>query len=64
MDLYFLILLRILLLIMNKVFKEHNPLRVIYVDNIVYIMLLRNVMDFLWMKLFTTYLIIKMLSIL
>ena len=34
------ILLRILLLIMNKVFKECNPLRVIYVDNIVYIMLL------------------------
>ena len=64
MDLYFLILLRILLLIMNKVFKEHNPLRVIYVDNIVYIMLLQNVMDFLWTKLFTTYLIIKMLSIL
>ena len=27
-------------------------------------MLLRNVMDFLWTKLFTTYLIIKMLSIL
>ena len=64
MDLYFLILLRILLLIMNKVFKEHNWLTVIYVDNIVYIMLLQNVMDFLWMKLFTTYLIIKMLSIL
>ena len=60
----FLDLLRILLLIMNKVFKEPNPLRVIYVDNIVYIMLLRNVMDFLWTKLFTTYLIIKMLSIL
>ena len=39
-------------------------LGVIYVDNIVYIMLLRNVMDFLWTKLFTTYLIIKMLSIL
>ena len=27
MDLYFLILLRILLLIMNKVFKERNPLK-------------------------------------
>ena len=36
----FLDLLRILLLIMNKVFKERNPLRVIYVENIVYIMLL------------------------
>ena len=41
--------------------KERNPLKVIYVDNIFCIMLLQNVMDFLWKKLLTTYLIINML---
>ena len=61
MDLFFLILLRILLIIINNVTKERNPLKVIYVDNIVCIMLLQNVMDFLWKKLLTTYLIINML---
>ena len=61
MDLFFLILLRILLIIINNVTKECNPLRVIYVDNIVCIMLLQNVIDFLWKKLLTTYLIINIL---
>ena len=61
MDLFFLILLQILLIIINNVTKERNPLKVIYVDNIVCIMLLQNVMDFLWKKLLTTYLIINML---
>ena len=61
MDLFFLILLQILLIIINNVTKERNPLKVIYVDNIVCIMLLQNVMDFLWKKLLITYLIINML---
>ena len=61
MDLYFLILLRILLMIINNVLQERNRLRVIYVDNIVCIMLLQNVMDFPWKTLLTTCLIISML---
>ena len=62
MDLYFLILLRILILIINNVLNEHNWLKVICVDNIVCIMLMLNVMGFLWKKLFKTYLIMNMLS--
>ena len=40
-----------LLLILNNILEEHNLLRVICVDSIVYIMLLRNVTVFLWKKL-------------
>ena len=61
MDLYFFILLQILLIIMNKVFKDCNQLIAIYVGNIVCIMPLRNVMDFPWMKLFTACLIMNIL---
>ena len=62
MDLYLLILFQVLLIIINNVLKERNRLRVIYVGNIVCIMLLRYVMDYLWKKLLRTYLIMNMLS--
>ena len=41
--------------------KRTQPIESDLVDNIVCIMLLQNVMDFLWKKLLTTYLIINML---
>ena len=51
MGLNSLILLKIILLILNNVLEERNHLRLIYVDIIVCIMLLLNVMVFLWKKL-------------
>ena len=47
----FIDFIKILLLILNNILEEHNLLRVICVDSIVYIMLLQNVTVFLWKKL-------------
>ena len=55
-------LFQVLLIIINNVLKERNQLRVIYVGNIVCIMLLQYVMDYVWKKLLRTYLIMNILS--
>ena len=52
-----MILLKILLMIINTLLNEHNQLKVMYVDIIVCIMILKNVMTYLWKKLFLIYLI-------
>ena len=48
MDLNSLILLKILLMIINTLSNEHNQLKVMYVDIIVCVMLLKNVMIYVW----------------
>ena len=60
MDLNSLILLKILLMIINTLLNEHNQLKVMCVDIIVCIMLLKNVMTYLWKKLFLIFQIMMM----
>ena len=50
MDLNSLILFKILLMIINTLLNEHSQLEVMYVDIIVCIMLLKNVMTYLCKK--------------
>ena len=47
-------------MIINTLLNEHNQLKVMCVDIIVYIMLLKNVMTYLWKKLFLIFLIMMM----
>ena len=60
MDLNSLILLKILLMIINTLLNEHSQSEVMYVDIIVCIMLLKNVMTYLCKKLFLIFLIMTM----
>ena len=47
-------------MIINTLLNEHNQLKVMYVDIIFCIMLLKNVMTYLWEKLFLIFLIMMM----